>query len=144
MASKKVIAKIKLQVPGAKATPAPPVGPVLGQHGVNIMEFCQSFNEITKGSEDMVIPVELTVYSDRSFTFITKSPPAAVLIKRAAGIVKASGVPNREKIGKVTRKQIVEIAEMKLKDLNTSNLESAMHMIEGTAESMGVEVEDDS
>ena len=144
MAAKKVIAKIKLQVLGAKATPAPPVGPALGQHGVNIMEFCQSFNEITRGREDMVVPVELTVYSDRSFTFITKSPPAAVLIKRAAGIVKASGVPNREKIGKVTRKQIAEIAEMKLEDLNTSNLESAMRMVEGTAESMGVEVEDDS
>ena len=140
MAKKQAVAKIKLQIQGGKATPAPPVGPALGQQGVNIMEFCQSFNQATKGKEDMLIPVVITVYTDRSFSFVMKSPPASALLKRAAGIVKASGVPNREKIGKVTREQVREIAEMKKKDLNALNLDSAMRIIEGTARSMGIEI----
>jgi large subunit ribosomal protein L11 len=141
---KKVIAKIKLQIPGGKATPAPPVGPALGQHGINMMEFCQSFNQATRGKEDVVIPVEISVYADRSFTFIMKSPPAAILLKRAAGIVKASGVPNREKMGKVSREQIKEIVETKRQDLNAATVDAAMRTIEGTAASMGIEVEDGS
>ncbi len=141
---KRVIAKIKLQIPGGKATPAPPVGPALGQHGVNMMEFCQSFNQSTKGKEDVVIPVVISVYADRSFTFIMKSPPAAILLKRAAGIVKASGVPNREKMGKVNREQVREIAETKRQDLNAATVDAAIRMIEGTAASMGIEVEDGS
>ena len=140
MAKKRVIAQIKLQIQGGKATPAPPVGPALGQHGINIMEFCQSFNEATKGKEDMVIPVVIAVYADRSFSFVMKSPPASALLKRAAGIVKASGVPNREKIGKVTREQVKEIAEMKMKDLNALNLDGAVRIVEGTARSMGIEI----
>jgi large subunit ribosomal protein L11 len=141
---KKIIAKIKLQIPGGKATPAPPVGPALGQHGINMMEFCQSFNQSTRGKEDVVIPVEISVYADRSFTFVMKSPPAAILLKRAAGIVKASGVPNREKMGKVTREQVREIAETKRQDLNAATVDAAMRTIEGTAASMGIEVEDGS
>jgi large subunit ribosomal protein L11 len=138
--AKEVTGQIKLQIPGGKATPAPPVGPALGAYGLNIMEFCQSFNNSTKGKEDLILPVVITVYGDRSYDFIIKSPPAAVLLKRAAGIVKASGVPNREKIGKVSRQQVREIAEEKMKDLNASDVEEAMKMIEGTARSMGVEV----
>ncbi len=144
MARKEVIGEIKLQIQGGKATPAPPVGPALGQHGINIMEFCQSFNKATTGKEDMVIPVVITVYADRSFSFVMKSSPASALLKRAAGIVKASGIPNREKIGKVTREQVREIAEMKMKDLNASNLDNAIRIIEGTARSMGVEIENGS
>jgi large subunit ribosomal protein L11 len=144
MAKKEVIGKIKLQIQGGKATPAPPVGPALGQHGINIMEFCQSFNKATGGKEDMVIPVVVTVYADKSFSFVMKSPPASSLLKRAAGIVKASGVPNREKIGKVTREEVRKIAEIKMKDLNASNLDNAMRIIEGTARSMGVEIESGS
>jgi large subunit ribosomal protein L11 len=141
---KKVTAKIKLQIPGGKATPAPPVGPALGQHGINMMEFCQSFNQATRGKEDTIIPVEISVYADRSFTFVMKSPPAAILLKRAAGIVKASGVPNREKMGKVSREQVRKIAETKRQDLNAVTVDAAMRTIEGTAASMGIEVEDGS
>jgi large subunit ribosomal protein L11 len=144
MAKKEVIGKIKLQIQSGKATPAPPVGPALGQHGINIMEFCQSFNKATSGKEDMIIPVVITVYADRSFSFVMKSPPASALLKRAAGIVKASGVPNREKIGKVTSEEVRKIAEMKMKDLNASNIDNAMRIIEGTARSMGVEIESGS
>ncbi len=140
MARKEVVAEIKLQIQGGKATPAPPVGPALGQQGINIMEFCQSFNKATGGKEDTLIPVVISVYRDKSFDFVMKSPPASALLKRAAGIVKASGVPNREKIGKVTREQVREIAEMKMKDLNASNPDSAMRIIEGTARSMGIEI----
>lgn len=140
MAKKKVKTIIKLHVPGAQANPAPPVGPALGQHGLNIMEFCKAFNEATKGKEGLIIPVEITVYEDKSFSFITKSPPAAVLLKQACGIAKASGVPNREKIGKVTKDQLREIAQAKLKDLNAKDLEGACRIIEGTAKSMGIEI----
>ncbi len=140
---KQVAGQIKLQIPGGKATPAPPVGPALGAYGLNIMEFCQSFNNSTKGKEDLILPVVITVYGDRTYDFIVKSPPAAVLLKRAAGIVKASGVPNREKIGKVNRQQVKEIAEEKMQDLNASEVEEAMRMIEGTARSMGVEIHHD-
>lgn len=138
--AKKVLAMIKLHVPGGQANPAPPVGPALGQHGVNIMEFCKSFNEKTKDKQGLIIPVEITVYADRSFTYITKTPPAAVLLKKAAKIAKASGEPNREKVGRVTRSQVREIAETKMPDLNAADLEAAMSMIEGTARSMGIEV----
>jgi large subunit ribosomal protein L11 len=138
--AKKVKVVIKLYVPGGQANPAPPVGPALGQHGLNIMEFCKAFNEVTKGKEGLVIPVVITVYEDKSFTFIVKSPPAAVLLKKACGIAKASGEPNKEKIGKVTREQIKEIAKVKLKDLNTEDLDAAMKIVEGTARSMGIEV----
>lgn len=140
MAKKKVKTIIKLHVPGAQANPAPPVGPALGQHGLNIMEFCKAFNEATKGKEGLIIPVEITAYEDKSFSFITKSPPAAVLLKQACGIAKASGVPNREKIGKVTKDQLREIAQAKLKDLNAKDLEGACRIIEGTAKSMGIEI----
>lgn len=140
--AKKVAAVIKLQVPAGKANPAPPVGPALGQHGVNIMEFCKSFNERTANQMGMIIPVEITVYEDRSFTFITKTPPAAVLLKKAAGIESGSGVPNREKVATVKRSQVREIAELKMPDLNTNSVEAAMRMIEGTARSMGIVVED--
>lgn len=139
--AKKVAAVIKLQVPAGKANPAPPVGPALGQHGVNIMEFCKSFNERTSNQMGMIIPVEITVFEDRSFTFITKTPPAAVLLKKAAGLERGSGVPNREKVGKVTREQVREIAELKMPDLNAASVEAAMRMIEGTARSMGIVVE---
>jgi len=140
--AKKVSALIKLQVPAGKANPAPPVGPALGQHGVNIMEFCKAFNERTANQAGMIIPVVITVYEDRTFTFITKTPPAAVLIKKAMGIERGSGVPNREKVGTIKRSQIREIAELKMPDLNAADIEGAMRMVEGTARSMGVVVED--
>jgi len=138
--AKKVKALIKLHVPGGQANPAPPVGPALGQHGVNIMEFCKSFNEKTKDKPGLIIPVVITVYADRSFSYITKTPPAAVLLKKAAKIAKASGEPNREKVGTVTRAQVREIAETKMPDLNAADIEAAMRIIEGTARSMGIEV----
>jgi large subunit ribosomal protein L11 len=139
--AKKVTAVVKLQVPAGKATPAPPVGPALGQHGVNIMAFVKEFNDRTANQAGLIIPVEITVYEDRSFTFITKTPPAAVLLKKALGIESGSGEPNRKKVGKVSREKIREIAELKMKDLNAASIEAAMRMIEGTARSMGVEVE---
>jgi large subunit ribosomal protein L11 len=140
--AKKVQAQVKLQLPAAKATPAPPVGTALGPHGVNIMDFCKQFNAKTgKEPEGMVIPVLVTIYSDRTFTFILKTPPAAELLKRAAGIVKGSAEPNRTKVGKVTRRQVEEIARIKLPDLNTSSLESAVRTVMGTARNMGLEVE---
>lgn len=139
--AKKVIGFIKLQVQAGKANPAPPVGPALGQHGVNIMQFCNEFNERTKSQPGMTIPVEITVYQDHSFTFITKTPPAAVLLKKAAGLERASGEPNRKKVGKVTDAQVKEIAELKMQDLNAASIETAMSMIRGTARSMGIEVE---
>jgi len=138
---KQVIGLIKLQISAGKATPAPPIGPALGQHGVNIMEFCKAFNAKTQEQMGKIIPVEITVYADRSFTFITKTPPAASLILEAAGIPKGSGEPNREKVGKVTSAKIKEIAEIKMPDLNASDVESAMRMIAGTARSMGIIVE---
>ena len=137
---KKVQAVVKLQIPAGKANPAPPVGPALGQHGVNIMEFCTAFNAQTGGQEGLVLPVVVTIYSDRSFTFVVKTPPAPVLLKRAAGIAKASAVPHKEKIGRVTRQQVREIAQTKLPDLNTTDLDAAMRIVEGTARSMGIEV----
>ncbi len=140
--AKKVSAVVKLQVPAGKATPAPPVGPALGQHALNIMEFCKAFNERTANQAGMVIPVVITVYEDRSFTFITKTPPASILIKKAMNIERGSGVPNREKVGTIKRAQIREIAELKMPDLNAADIDSAMRMIEGTARSMGVVVED--
>ncbi|HBT20976.1 MAG TPA: 50S ribosomal protein L11 [Peptococcaceae bacterium] len=139
--AKKVIGVIKLQVPAGKANPAPPVGPALGQHGVNIMAFCKEFNEKTADQAGMIIPVEITVYEDRSFTFITKTPPAAILLKKAAGIEKGSGEPNRNKVAKISREKIREIAQLKMADLNASDIEAAMRMIEGTARSMGIVVE---
>jgi large subunit ribosomal protein L11 len=139
--AKKVVGMIKLQVPAGKATPAPPVGPALGQHGVNIMQFCKEYNERTANQAGLIIPVEITVYEDRSFTFITKTPPAAVLLKKALGLETASGEPNKKKVGKVTKAQVKEIAELKMKDLNAASVEAAMRMIEGTARSMGIEVE---
>jgi large subunit ribosomal protein L11 len=138
---KKVTGFVKLHVPGGQANPAPPVGPALGQHGVNIMEFCKQFNARTQDKIGYTVPVEITVYGDRSFTFITKTPPAAVLIRKAAGLDKGSGTPNKDKVGKLSKKQIRDIAEMKLPDLNTKNLESAMRQVAGTARSMGVEIE---
>lgn len=142
MAKKKVVGEIRLQLPAGSANPAPPVGPALGAHGVNIMGFCKEFNARTKEQAGLILPVVITVYADRSFTFILKSPPAAVLLKKAAGIAKGSGVPNKEKVGKVTRKQILEIVEIKKKDLNASDPERAARMIEGAARSMGLEVID--
>lgn len=142
MANKEVVGLIKLQIPARKATPAPPVGPALGQHGVNIAAFTKEFNERTKDEEEgLKIPVEITVYNDRSFTFITKSPPAAVLIKKALNLEKASGEPNKTKVGKITIQQLQEIAQQKQADLNAANLDNAVKMIAGTARSMGVEVE---
>ena len=138
---KKVIKLIKLQIPGGNATPAPPVGPALGQHGVSIMEFCKAFNAATQKQTGLIIPVVITVYSDRSFSFITKTPPAPVLLKQAAGLAKASGEPNKNKVGKVTMAQVEEIAKAKMPDLNATSLEAAMSMIEGTARSMGIVVE---
>ena len=138
--AKKVMTLIKLQVPGGAANPAPPVGPALGQHGVNIIEFCKAFNAQTQDQNGRIIPVEITVFEDRSFTFITKTPPAAVLIKEMAGIQKGSGEPNREKVGRITKQQARDIAETKLQDLNASDLDQAAKIIEGTARSMGVEV----
>ena len=140
MAKKKVIAVVKLQIRAGQATPAPPVGTALGQHGVNIMEFCRQYNEQTQAQAGQVIPAELTIYEDRSFTFITKQPPAAELIKQAAGIEKGSPEPNREKVGRLSRDQVRQIAETKMKDLNAHDLDQAMSIIEGTARSMGVEV----
>lgn len=140
--AKKVSAIIKLQVNAGKANPAPPVGPALGQHGVNIMEFCKTFNERTASQAGMIIPVVITVYEDRTFSFITKTPPAAVLIKKAMKIESGSGVPNREKVGTIKRSKVKEIAELKMPDLNAASVESAMRMVEGTARSMGVVVED--
>jgi large subunit ribosomal protein L11 len=138
--AKKITGIIRLQIPAGQANPAPPVGPALGQHGVNIMEFCKQFNAATASQAGLIIPVVITVYQDKSFTFVTKSPPASVLLKRAAGIAKGSGTPNREKVGKVTRAQIEEIARLKARDLNASDLAQAVKMIEGTARSMGIEV----
>ena len=140
--AKKITAVIKLQVPAAKATPAPPIGPALGQAGVNIPGFCKDFNARTAHQEGLIIPVVITVYSDRSFSFITKTPPAPVLLKKAAGLQKASGVPNKQKVGSVTKDQIKEIAELKMPDLNAASLEAAMSMIAGTARSMGITVQD--
>jgi large subunit ribosomal protein L11 len=138
--AKKVIAQVKLQVEAGKANPSPPIGPALGQHGVNIMDFCKAFNARTANDEGMIIPVVLTVYQDKSFTFITKTPPAAVLLKKAAGIAKGAGDPKAEKVGKVSRDQIEEIAKQKMPDLNAVDMESAFKIIEGTARSMGLEV----
>lgn len=140
--AKKVTGLIKLQIPAGQANPAPPVGPALGQHGVNIMAFCKEFNARTKDQAGLIIPVVITVYQDRSFTFITKSPPAAVLLKKAAGIASGSKEPNRDKVGKVTRKQLAEIAKTKAKDLNANSEEAAIRIIAGTARSMGIEVVD--
>ena len=137
---KKVSGFIKLQIQAGAATPAPPVGPALGQHGVNIMEFVKAYNAATESQRGNVIPVEITVYEDRSFTFVLKTPPAAELIKKAAGVAKGSGVPNKEKVGRVTRAQVKEIAEIKMKDLNAIDLEGAMKQVEGTARSMGITV----
>ncbi|WP_448807575.1 50S ribosomal protein L11 [Aminobacterium colombiense] len=140
--AKKVIAQIKLQLPAGKATPAPPVGPALGQHGVNIMEFCKQFNAKTSDQAGMIIPAVLTVYADRSFTFILKTPPASVLLKKTAGLDRASGEPNKVKVGKVSREKVREIAELKKEDLNANDVEAAMRMIEGTARSMGIDIVD--
>jgi len=137
----KIMTQIKLQIPAGKANPSPPVGPALGQHGVNIMEFCKTFNAKTQDKEGLIIPVVITVYSDRSFTFITKTPPASVLLKKAAGIIKGSGQPNKNKVGTVTGQQVRDIAQSKLPDLNANNLEAAVKIVAGTARSMGIEVE---
>lgn len=138
--AKKIVASIKLQVPAGQANPSPPIGPALGQQGVNIMEFCKSFNAKTAGQEGMIIPVIITVYQDRSFSFITKTPPAAILLKKAAAIAKGASDPKRQKVAKVTRAQIEDIAKLKLEDLNAYDVESACRIIEGTARSMGIEV----
>ena len=138
--AKKVIGLVKLQVPAGQANPSPPVGPALGQHGVNIMEFCKAFNGKTQGQEGMIIPVVITIFADRSFSFVTKPPPAAILLKRAAKIAKGSGEPNREKVGRVTKDQIRAIAQVKMPDLNALDIEGAMRIIEGTARSMGIEI----
>jgi 50S ribosomal protein L11 len=140
--AKKILTKIKLQISAGAASPAPPVGPALGQHGVNIMEFCKAFNAQTQASGSTIVPVEITVYEDRSFTFITKTPPAAVLLREALGIDKGSGEPNRQKVGTVTREQVRVIAETKAPDLNANDVDAAMKIIEGTARSMGVEVQE--
>lgn len=140
--AKKAKAIVKLQVPAGKATPAPPVGTALGPHGINIMQFCKEYNAKTASMAGMIVPCEITIYQDRTFSFILKTPPAPVLLKKAAGIEKASGVPNRNKVGTVTRKQVREIAESKMKDLNAVDVEGAMRMIEGTARSMGIEVKE--
>jgi large subunit ribosomal protein L11 len=137
---KKITGQIKLQIPGGKATPAPPVGPALGQAGVNIMDFCKNFNARTAKDDGLIIPVVITVYADRSYTFVTKTPPVAVLIKRAVGIAKGSGEPNKNKVGKITAKQVEDIAKMKMPDLNAESLEAAINTVKGTARSMGVEV----
>ena len=140
--AKKVVGQIKLQLPAGKATPAPPVGPALGQHGVNIMEFCKQFNAKTQDQAGLIIPAVITVYADRSFSFELKTPPAAVLLKKAAGIESGSGVPNKTKVAKLARAKVKEIAELKMKDLNANDVEAAMRMIEGTARSMGLEITD--
>jgi large subunit ribosomal protein L11 len=139
--AKKITATIKLYCPAGQANPAPPVGPALGQHGVNIMEFCKKFNEMSKSQEGLVLPVVISVYEDKTFSFIVKSPPCSVLLKRACGLAKASGVPNKEKVGKVTKAQLIEIAKMKSKDLNTEDMDQAIKIVAGTARSMGIEVE---
>ena len=139
--AKKITGYIKLQVPAGKANPAPPIGPALGQHGVNIMAFCKEFNAVTKNDVGMVIPVVITVYQDKSFTFITKSPPASILLKKAAGITVGSKEPNKEKVGKVSRKQVLDIVKLKMKDLNATSEEAAFRVVAGTARSMGIEVE---
>ncbi len=140
--AKKVIATVKLQIPAGSATPAPPVGPALGQHGVNIMEFCKAFNAETKSLAGLVVPAVITIYNDRTFSYVLKSPPASILLKQAAGIAKGSPVPNREKVGTVTRAQLKDIAQRKAKDLNSDTVDQAMKIIEGTARSMGITVED--
>lgn len=140
MPPKKVVALVKLHIPAGKATPAPPVGSALGPHGVNIMQFCKEFNERTAGDAGLIIPVEVSIYQDRSFSFITKTPPASVLLKKAAGIESGSGEPNRKKVGKVSREKVREIAQLKMRDLNAADVEAAMRMIEGTARSMGIEI----
>ncbi|MDH7579076.1 MAG: 50S ribosomal protein L11 [Bacillota bacterium] len=140
--AKKVTAVVKLHIPAGKATPAPPVGSALGPHGVNIMGFCKEFNERTAADAGMIIPVEVTIYQDRSFSFICKTPPASILLKKAAGVESGSGEPNRKKVGKVTRAKVREIAELKMRDLNAADLEAAARMIEGTARSMGLEIVD--
>jgi large subunit ribosomal protein L11 len=139
--AKKVVGLIKLQCTAGKATPAPPVGPALGQHGVNIMQFCKEYNERTANQAGLIIPVEITVYEDRSFTFVTKTPPASVLLKKAAGIETASGEPNKKKVAKLSRDKVREIAELKMKDLNAASIEAAMRMVEGTARSMGIDID---
>lgn len=139
--AKKVVTQIKLQVPAGKANPSPPIGPALGQHGVNIMEFCKQFNAKTQKQEGMIIPVVITVYQDRSFSFITKTPPASILLIKAAGVEKGSGTPNKDKVGKVTKKQVIEIAKLKMPDLTAANLDAAVRTVEGTARSMGIVVE---
>ncbi|MBL9170562.1 MAG: 50S ribosomal protein L11 [Verrucomicrobiales bacterium] len=138
--AKKKVGEIRLQIAAGQANPAPPVGPALGQHGVNIMAFCKEFNAVTKGDAGLVIPVVISVYQDKSFTFITKSPPASILLKKAAGVASGSKVPNKDKVGKVTRKQIMDIVKMKAKDLNAASDEAAFRLISGTARSMGIEV----
>ena len=138
--AKKITGQIKLQIPAGKATPAPPVGPALGQHGLNIMEFCKAFNERTKAMEGSIIPVVITIYGDRTLTFVTKTPPASEMLKKAAGIIKGSGEPNKNKVGKVTQKQIEEIARTKLPDLNANSLDGAIKIVAGTARSMGIEI----
>jgi large subunit ribosomal protein L11 len=140
--AKKVTGYIKLQIPAGAATPAPPVGPALGQHGVNIMEFCKTFNARTQKDQGLIIPVVITVFSDRTFTFVTKKPPASILLLKAAGIQKGSGVPNKTKVGKVTRKQVEDIARLKMPDLNAASVEAAVKTVEGTARSMGMDVVD--
>ena len=139
--AKEVAAMVKLQIPAGKANPAPPVGPALGQHGVNIMEFCKAFNAKTQGQEGMIVPALITIYSDRTFTFVLKTPPASDLLKKAAGIIKGSGVPHKDKVGKVSRAQVEEIARTKMPDLNAVDLEGARKIVEGTARSMGIQVE---
>ena len=139
--AKAIKAQIKLHVPAAQANPAPPVGPALGQHGVNIMQFCKQFNDQTKGRDGLILPVVISVYEDRTFTFIIKSPPSSILLKRAANLAKASGISGKETIGKVTKKQVEEIAKLKLSDLNTANMEQAIKIIQGTARSMGIAIE---
>jgi len=141
--AKKVVATVKLQIPAGSATPAPPVGPALGQHGVNIMEFCKAFNAETKNLTGLIVPAVITIYNDRTFSYVLKSPPASILLKQAAGIAKGSPVPNREKVGTVTRAQLKDIAQRKIKDLNSETIEQAMKVIEGTARSMGITVEEE-
>lgn len=138
--ARKIVGMVKLQVPAGKANPAPPVGPALGQHGVNIMAFCKEYNERTAAQMGLIIPVEITIYDDRSFSFVTKTPPAAVLLKKAAGIETASGEPNKNKVAKVPRSKVQEIAELKMPDLNAASVEAAMRMVEGTARSMGIDI----
>ncbi len=140
--AKKIIATVKLQIPAGSATPAPPVGPALGQHGVNIMEFCKAFNAETKNLTGLIVPAVITIFNDRTFIYILKSPPASILLKQAAGIAKGSPIPNRDKVGKVTKEQIKDIAQRKIKDLNSDTIEQAMKIIEGTARSMGITVEE--